>query len=296
MKIRSLLTLSLLSLAACPPPAPSADAQPDAQPEASIADAQADGSSVMDAGSDASSMPDANSGSDSSALVCCVALTGTMQSVCDGVAMFGRDRCNMLNGGTSCAWNPAAACNDGGASMPDVVQSDAVVATDANRPDAAACCVARPGVSQSVCDAVAAFGADRCNMLNAGASCMWAGGAQCGGDAGAALDSGVRVDSGVVSDASAAGCCRARPGVIQATCDAVASFGQDRCNMLNAGASCVWLTGAECLTDAGTRPDASCCTARPGVSQSVCDGVAASGPDRCNMLNAGASCVWSCGG
>jgi hypothetical protein len=288
MKIRWLLSLSLFSLAACPPPpAPSADAQPDAQPEAAVpSDAQSDAGGAMDV----ASQPDASNG-DAAAIACCVALTGTAQSVCDPLAALGPDRCNMINGGTSCAWNPAAACNgDAGASQPDVVRPDA---------NASACCVARPGTAQSVCDPLAALGPDRCNMINGGASCMWAGGATCG-DAGAPVDSGVRVDSGVSVDSGVrvdsgvAGCCRARPGIAQATCDAVASFGQDRCNMLNGGASCAWLTGGECLTDAGPRADASCCTARAGVAQSTCDAVAALGRDRCNMLNAGASCSWTC--
>ncbi|MFO0563275.1 MAG: hypothetical protein U0269_34955 [Polyangiales bacterium] len=279
MKLRSLLVLSLFSLAACPPPAPSPDAQADAQPEAaSPSDAQSDAGGSMDSSSDSAAPSD--SGSDSSAAVCCVALAGTSQSTCDAVASLGRDRCNMLNGGTSCAWSAAASCNDGGASMPDASQSDG------SRPDAsadaAACCVARPGVSQSTCDAVASLGADRCNMLNGGASCMWQGGASCG-------------DGGAVADSGVAGCCRARAGVSQSTCDAVASLGADRCNMLNGGASCSWLTGADCRVDAGPAPDAGCCAARPGVAQSTCDAVAPLGRDRCNMLNGGASCSWTCG-
>jgi hypothetical protein len=165
----------------------------------------------MDSSSDGAAPSD--SGSDSSAAACCVALAGTNQSVCDALVPLGRDRCNMLNGGTSCAWSDAASCNDGGSSTPDASA------------DAAACCVARPGVSQSTCDAVASLGADRCNMLNGGASCMWLTGAECRTDAGAAPD---------------AGCCAARPGVAQSTCDAVAPLGRDRCNMLNGGASCSW--------------------------------------------------------
>ncbi|MBL8684883.1 MAG: hypothetical protein JNK05_37250 [Myxococcales bacterium] len=232
MKFRSVLSFSLAGLfAACSPPQPPADSGVDAQ-----SDSPSDSPS-----SDVA--PDAP-------VVCCVAMTGTMQSVCDAVASFGPDRCNMINGGTSCSWNPVAACRDGGAPS-DAGADSALDAADSAAP------------------------ADASNMDSA-------------------VQDAQRPDA--ASD-SGAGCCRARPGSQQALCDMAASLGPDRCRAIGGGAACVWLTGSECATDAAPPPpvDASrCCQARPGTPQSVCDPLESLGRDRCNMINGGASCAWSC--
>jgi hypothetical protein len=71
---------------------------------------------------------------------CCIALPGTPQSFCDSVPQT-RDRCNQVNGGTSCQWK----CS---------------------------CCVAKPGTPQSFCDGLPQT-PDRCNQANGGTSCTW---------------------------------------------------------------------------------------------------------------------------
>lgn len=278
MKSRLGWILPLLALTACPGPGPAADAQTDAPQEAAPADAQPEASTGSDASMEMdASVEDASSSADGSAVGCCIARPGTAQSFCDPLAALGRDRCNMINGGASCMWSSDALCNDGGAAADASSQDSAMV-------DANSCCLARPGVAQSVCDAVASFGRDRCNMLNGGASCMWSSSAACGG---------APVDAGVV------GCCRARPGTAQSFCDPLAALGPDRCNMINGGMSCQWLMGAECSadasvsTDSGTAVDAGCCVAQPGTPQTACD--SAPSRERCAAIGAGLSCRWRCG-
>jgi hypothetical protein len=236
MRLRSLLVFSLFSVAACPPPAPSADAQADAQPEAgSSSDAQSDSGGSMNSSLDGSVQGD--SSAEASASACCIARPGTNQSVCDEVAPFGPDRCNMIYGGTACVWSSAAFCNDGGSSMPDAANSggsysdastDSGAVTDSG---VAGCCRAREPAAQSTCDMLASMGPDRCNMFNGGGVCMWLTGAECRMDAGSGADSGV------------AGCCRAREPAAQSTCDALAPLGPDRCNMFNGGGVCRWTCG-----------------------------------------------------
>lgn len=231
MKIRFVLSFSLMGLAAaCSPPQPPADSGVDVQSD-SPSDAQSNDVA-----------PDAP-------LVCCIAMTGTMQSVCDSVAPFGADRCNMINGGTSCSWNPIAACRDGGAPSDSGVVSDSGSSMDASSTDAASpadassmdsspadaqsdsgagCCRARPGAQQALCDMAASLGPDRCRAIGGGSSCVWLTGNECA------------TDAAPPTPVDASRCCQARPGTPQSVCDPLESLGRDRCNMINAGASCAW--------------------------------------------------------
>jgi hypothetical protein len=183
MKLRSLLSLCFF-VAACSPPAPAVDAGSDAQPDAIGNDAAMDASPADASPADASpvdaSPADASVSNDaamdaspadssidgSSPASCCLPLPGASASFCAGLASLGRDRCNMVNGGTSCSWSPSATCNDGGAPP-----------QDAAPPADAGCCRALPGVSQAQCDPLNALGQDRCNMISGGTLCLWT----CGG-------------------------------------------------------------------------------------------------------------------
>jgi hypothetical protein len=73
---------------------------------------------------------------------CCLAQRGTDQSFCDSLPQTA-DRCNQVNGGTSCTW----VCPP-------------------------PCCQALPGTSQSFCDSLPQT-PDRCNQANMGTSCTW---------------------------------------------------------------------------------------------------------------------------
>lgn len=74
-----------------------------------------------------------------------------------------------------------------------------------------------------------------------------------------ALSSFVLLSGGCGDDDSSTGCCVALPGQDQGVCDSLESLGEDRCNMINSGATCTWSASAECVAemDAGRVEDAS---------------------------------------
>ena len=193
---------------------------------------------------------------------CCVALSGTDQTVCDPLEAFGPDRCNMVNGGSSCQWATTALC--GGSATDAGEGSDAGAAGDAEtREDGG-----------ETGDAALPDGALPRED---------GGGVEDGGvvEGDASLPDGAlpREDAGMVSD----GCCQALPGEDQAVCDPLPTIG--RCNMINGGASCAWSDIPEC-----TSAPISCCVANAAGDQSACDAIARLGEEDCDAVD---TCSWS---
>lgn len=76
---------------------------------------------------------------------CCSSISAsTPEAICDSIA-YSKDRCNVYNGGGSCAWQ----CR---------------------------CCVAKPGsgYTDAYCSQFDALGSDRCNQVWQGTACTWA--------------------------------------------------------------------------------------------------------------------------
>lgn len=133
-------------------------------------------------------------------------------------------------------------------------------------------------------------------------------------------------------DTSDVGCCAALPGQDQVVCDSLEALGEDRCNMINSGATCAWSAAPECASATGGEADAAgtdggpaadggpgsdggpgtdggpgsdvpsvdageigCCIPRGDVDPAICDEAGAFGMERCNAVNDGESCGWATG-
>ncbi len=254
--------------------------------------------------------PDADAPSDAAAADgCCVALPGMPQADCDAVEAFGEARCAMLNMGTSCAWSAAPACTA------DAGTSTAMDAGTSEPMDggATSCCVALPGMPQSDCDAVEAFGEARCTMLNMGTSCAWSAAPMCTADAGtgSSMDAGGPSDAGPIARDGAVlpprdgavlpprdGGPALRDAAVMPPLDGAVLPPRDGGPVLRDGGGLVPVDGGLLGRDASILPprDAggACCVARPGTAQAFCTALEALGRDRCNMINGGASCSWTC--
>lgn len=76
-------------------------------------------------------------------------------------------------------------------------------------------------------------------------------------------------------DTSDVGCCAALPGQDQLVCDSLEALGEDRCNMINSGATCAWSAAPECAsagTDAGSSDTGSETDAADTDGGSTADG------------------------
>ena len=188
---------------------------------------------------------------------------------------------------------------------------------DADAPSDAAsaggCCVALPGMPQADCDAVEAFGEARCTMLNMGTSCAWSAAPMCTADAGTgpSMDAGGPSDAGPIARDGAVlpprdgavlpprdGGPALRDAAVMPPLDGAVLPPRDGGPVLRDGGGLVPVDGGLLGRDASILPprDAggACCVARPGTAQAFCTALEALGRDRCNMINGGASCSWTC--
>jgi hypothetical protein len=119
---------------------------------------------------------------------CCLAISPVNAELCTTLTRFGRDRCNLVDGGGTCRWSGAAVCNpitptDAGSGMDVATLADARTdaldfATDAR--DAAldvgpdveppGCCLARTGSNGATCRT---YPTSRICGLNLAQTCVW---------------------------------------------------------------------------------------------------------------------------
>ncbi|MBL8684254.1 MAG: hypothetical protein JNK05_34085 [Myxococcales bacterium] len=183
----------------------------------------------------------------------------------------------------------------------------AAMDTGVDAPPSNACCRAYSPANQSRCDGVESQGAAMCNNFDDGSICTWSLDARCN-------DSGV--DTGVMLP----NCCLAINPTNADLCRVNSPFGNDVCNRVNGGGTCVWSgamicnpptdsgvpmdaradtgvdTGTDARTDTGVdvRSDSgipSCCLARTGARGAICRTYTTSAT--CAAQAATNTCVWS---